>query len=53
MGPIKESDAVLEGAIGGADGADKARSLGIKNIIAQMEKTGLKRIIALGGFGNP
>ncbi|MFN8266028.1 MAG: NAD(P)H-binding protein [Chitinophagaceae bacterium] len=48
---IKESDAVLS-AIGGAfDGTDKARSLGIKNIITQMEKAGLKRIIALGGLG--
>lgn len=48
---IKDSDAILS-AIGGAfDGADKARSLGIKNIISQMKKAGLKRIVALGGLG--
>ncbi len=48
---VKGSDAVLS-ALGGAfDGADKSRSLGIKNIVAQMEKTGVKRIIAVGGMG--
>jgi uncharacterized protein len=48
---LKECDAVIS-AIGGAfDGTDKTRSLGIKNIIAQMKKAGLKRIIALGGMG--
>ncbi|RYY70181.1 MAG: NAD-dependent epimerase/dehydratase family protein [Chitinophagaceae bacterium] len=48
---IKNSDAVLS-VIGGAiDGTDKSRSLGIKNIIAQMEATSVKRIVALGGMG--
>lgn len=48
---IKGSDAVLS-ALGGAfDGTDKTRSLGIKNIIAGMEKNGVKRVIALGGTG--
>lgn len=48
---IKGSDAVLS-ALGGAfDGTDKTRSLGIKNIIAGMEKNGVKRIIAVGGMG--
>ncbi|HEX4958678.1 MAG TPA: NAD(P)H-binding protein [Lacibacter sp.] len=48
---ITGSDAVLS-AIGGAfDGSDKARSLGLKNIIVQMEKVGVQRIIALGGMG--
>jgi uncharacterized protein len=48
---ITGADAVLS-AIGGAfDGSDKARSLGIKNIIVQMKKAGVKRIIALGGMG--
>ena len=48
---LKECDAVIS-AIGGAfDGTDKTRSLGIKNIISQMKKAGLKRIIALGGLG--
>lgn len=48
---IKGSDAVLS-AIGGAfDGTDKSRSLGMKNIITQMEKAGIKRIIAVGGMG--
>jgi uncharacterized protein len=48
---IKGCDAVVS-AIGGAiDGSDKARSLGMKNIVKQMEKTGVKRIVALGGAG--
>lgn len=48
---IKGCDAVLS-AIGGAfDGADKARSLGMKNIVTQMQKAAVKRIVALGGLG--
>jgi uncharacterized protein len=48
---VTGTDAVLS-AIGGAfDGSDKARSLGIKNIITQMKKAGVKRIIAVGGMG--
>ena len=48
---IKGCDAVLS-AIGGAmDGTDKARTLGMKNIIKQMQKAGVKRIIAIGGLG--
>ena len=48
---VKGSDVVFS-ALGGAfDGADKTRSLGIKNIVTQMEKAGVKRIIAVGGMG--
>jgi len=48
---IEGSDAVFS-ALGGAfDGTDKARSLGIKNIVGQMEAMGVKRIIVLGGKG--
>jgi uncharacterized protein len=48
---IKGCDAVLS-AIGGAvDGTDKARTLGMKNIIKQMEKAAVKRIVAIGGLG--
>ena len=48
---VKGCDCVLS-AVGGAfDGTDKSRSLGMKNIIAQMEKAGVKRIIAIGGKG--
>ena len=44
-------DAVLS-VIGGAfDGADKARSLGMKTIVEQMPKAHLTRIVALGGMG--
>jgi len=46
---IKGCDAVLS-AIGGA-GDDKTRSLGMKNIVKQMEKAGVKRIVAIGGMG--
>lgn len=45
---LKGCDAVLS-AIGGAfDGSDKARSLGMKTIVAQMQKAAVKRIVALG-----
>lgn len=48
---IEGSDAVFS-VIGGAfDGNDKARSLGMKVITAQMKKAGVQRIIALGGKG--
>jgi putative NADH-flavin reductase len=48
---IKGSDAVISVLGGAMDGTDKSRSLGMKNIIRQMEKAGLKRIVALGGMG--
>ncbi len=48
---LKDCDAVLSAIGGSFDGTDKARSLGIKNIVAQMKKAGVKRILALGGFG--
>ncbi len=48
---IKGCDAVIS-AIGGAmDGTDKARTLGMKNIIKQMHKAGVNKIIAIGGLG--
>ena len=48
---IKGCDAVLSAIGGGVDGSDKARTLGMKNIIKQMQKAGIKRIIAIGGLG--
>lgn len=48
---IKGSDAVFSAIGGSRDGVDKARTLGIKNIIKQMQKAGVKRIIAVGGSG--
>jgi putative NADH-flavin reductase len=43
---------VILSALGGSfDGKDQTRSLGIKNIIQQMEATGVRRIVALGGMG--
>ncbi len=47
---IKGCDAVLS-ALGG-DGADLTRSLGMKNIVTQMQKAGVSRIVALGGMGS-
>ncbi|MEO5985330.1 MAG: SDR family oxidoreductase [Ferruginibacter sp.] len=48
---LQGCDAVLS-ALGGAfDGSEKTRSLGMKNIVTQMEKAGVKRIIAVGGKG--
>jgi uncharacterized protein len=48
---IKGSDAVLSAIGGAADGTDKTRSLGMKIIAEQMEKAGVKRIVAIGGMG--
>ena len=48
---VKNADAVISILGGAFDGTDKSRSLGIKNIIKQMEKAGVKRIVALGGMG--
>lgn len=51
LNAVKGSDAVLSALGGSFDGTDKSRSLGIKNIAAQMQKAGVKRIVALGGMG--
>jgi uncharacterized protein len=48
---VKGCDAVLSALGGGFDGNDKTRTLGIKNIIAQMEKNNVQRIVAVGGMG--
>ncbi|MEI8059729.1 MAG: NAD(P)H-binding protein [Ferruginibacter sp.] len=48
---IKGCDVVLSALGGSMDGADKTRTLGMKNIISQMKKAGLRRIIAVGGLG--
>jgi uncharacterized protein len=48
---IKGCDAVLSAIGGSMDGTDKARTLGMKNIIKQMQKAGVKRIIGIGGLG--
>lgn len=48
---VKDADAVISVLGGAFDGTDKSRSLGMKNIITQMENAGVKRIIALGGMG--
>lgn len=51
LNAVEGSDAVLSALGGSFDGTDKTRSLGIKTIITQMEKAGVKRIVALGGMG--
>lgn len=48
---IKGCDAVLSALGGSFDGTDKSRSLGMKNIVTQMKKAGVQRIVALGGMG--
>ena len=48
---VKGCDAVLSALGGGFDGNDKTRSLGMKNIITQMQKAGIKRIVGVGGMG--
>ncbi len=48
---LKDTDAVLSALGGGTAGVDKTRSLGMKKIVAAMAKTGVRRIIAIGGLG--
>lgn len=48
---IKNADALISVIGGGFEVTDKSRSLGMKNIVTQMEKTGVQRIVALGGMG--
>ncbi|HEX6914447.1 MAG TPA: SDR family oxidoreductase [Chitinophagaceae bacterium] len=48
---VSGSDVVLSALGGSVDGTDKTRSLGLKNIVTQMEKAGVKRIVAVGGMG--
>lgn len=48
---IKGCDAVLSALGGNADGRDVTRSLGMKNIVAQMQKAKVQRIIGIGNLG--
>ncbi|MES2774683.1 MAG: NAD(P)H-binding protein [Bacteroidota bacterium] len=48
---VTGTDAVLTALGGNVDGTDVTRSLGMKNIIAQMKKAGVKRIVGLGNRG--
>lgn len=48
---ISGCDAVLSALGGSFDGTDVTRSLGIKHIVSQMKKAGVKRIIGVGGLG--
>jgi putative NADH-flavin reductase len=48
---VKGTNAVISALGGSFDGTDKTRSLGIKNIIQQMNKANIQHIVALGGFG--
>ncbi len=48
---VHGADAVLSALGGNFDGSDRTRSLGMKNIIEQMEHTNVQRIVALGGMG--
>ncbi len=48
---VKGSDAIMSALGGKMDGSDSTRSLGMKNIVAQLEKHGPKRIVAIGGLG--
>ncbi len=49
---IKGCDAVLSALGGDRTGADLTRSLGMKNIVTQMQKANVSRIVALGGMGS-
>lgn len=49
---IQGCDAVLSSLGGEMAGTDLTRSLGMKNIVAQMQKAGVKRIVAIGGMGS-
>lgn len=45
-------DAVISALGGDRTGVDLTRSLGMKNIVAQMQKAGVKRIVSVGGMGS-
>ena len=51
LNAVRGSDAVLSVIGGGSEGIDKTRSLGMKNIVAQMQQASVKRIIAVGDIG--
>jgi uncharacterized protein len=51
LSAVRGADAVISVLGGSFDGKDQTRSLGIKNIVEQMEKSGVQRIVALGGMG--
>ena len=51
-GALQGADAVLSALGGAADGSDKSRSLGMKNIVKQMQATGCKRIVSVGNLGS-
>ncbi|MEO7768343.1 MAG: SDR family oxidoreductase [Ferruginibacter sp.] len=48
---IQGCDAVLSSLGGDSSGGDVTRSLGMKNIVAQMQKAGVKRVVTVGGMG--
>lgn len=48
---IKGADAVISALGGSFAGDDKTRSLGIKKIVGQMQKLGVRELIAVGGLG--
>ncbi|HMO32247.1 MAG TPA: NAD(P)H-binding protein [Lacibacter sp.] len=48
---LRGADAVISVVGGAIDGADRTRSLGMKIIVQEMQKTGVRRIVALGGLG--
>lgn len=48
---LEHANAVISVLGGSIDGSDKSRSLGIKNIITEMQHKGIHRIVALGGMG--
>lgn len=48
---LKGCDAVLSAIGGSIDSTDVTRSLGMKNIVAQMQKAKVQRIIGIGGMG--
>ena len=48
---LKNSDCVVSCIGGTYNSTDRSRSLGMKNIISQMQKLEIKRIVALSGIG--
>lgn len=48
---LKGSEAVVSVLGGATDGSDQTRSFGMKVIVDQMNRAGIKRIVALAGIG--
>lgn len=48
---VKDAEAVISALGGAIDGNDKTRSLGMKNIVEQMQQSGVQRLMVVASMG--